>query len=485
MGTYPGLIIIYGAVCLPFSVYLLANFFRTVPSAVMEAGVIDGCSVMQVLTRLVIPLSGPPITTLIIVNALWVAGLGSDALAAVGFFFPFFFMMVAVATGIGMGGGSAVSRMIGANDRKGAENVAAHTLLLTVLISIGVTAITLVLARRVFIALGSGDVTDRSLEYAYPLFISTILIFFTNVANALLRAEGDARRAMRAMLLGTVLNIFLDPLFIYGFGLGVQGASVATVVSIGISSLPLFYWLFMRKDTYVRIRAIRFKVAIAWEILRVGIPSTFQQMSMAVNMLVLVLFASMVGGTDGVAVLSTGWRVATLATMPLMGISTAVMSVTGAAFGARSLEKLKDSFFYAVRFSFIIELGVAIATFALAYPIALAFTHSGSSIELRDDLTDFLRIVCFFYPTVAFGMLSSSMFQGVGRGIDSLVITILRVLILMPAFSLIFAYTFKMGLNGIWLGIVAANVTGAIISFMWAIIFIRRTGKRWGVPSFT
>jgi len=72
MGTYPGLIIIYGAVCLPFSVYLLANFFRTVPSAVMEAGVIDGCSVMQVLTRLVIPLSGPPITTLIIVNALWV-----------------------------------------------------------------------------------------------------------------------------------------------------------------------------------------------------------------------------------------------------------------------------------------------------------------------------------------------------------------------------------------------------------------------------
>jgi ABC-type glycerol-3-phosphate transport system permease component len=72
MGTYPGLIIIYAAVCLPFSVYLLTNFFRTVPNALMEAGVIDGCSVMQVLTRVVIPLSGPPITTLIIVNALWV-----------------------------------------------------------------------------------------------------------------------------------------------------------------------------------------------------------------------------------------------------------------------------------------------------------------------------------------------------------------------------------------------------------------------------
>ncbi len=72
MGSYAGLIIIYAAVCLPFSVYLLTNFFRTVPSAVMEAGVIDGCSITQVLTRLVIPLSGPPITTLFIVNALWV-----------------------------------------------------------------------------------------------------------------------------------------------------------------------------------------------------------------------------------------------------------------------------------------------------------------------------------------------------------------------------------------------------------------------------
>ncbi len=72
MATYPGLIIIYASVCLPFSVYLLTNFFRTVPNAVMEAGVMDGCSVLQVLLRLIIPLSGPPITTLIIVNALWV-----------------------------------------------------------------------------------------------------------------------------------------------------------------------------------------------------------------------------------------------------------------------------------------------------------------------------------------------------------------------------------------------------------------------------
>jgi len=72
MSTYPGLIIIYTAVCLPFSAYLLTNFFRTVPDEIMEAGIIDGCSVLQILSRVVIPLSGPPITTLVVVNALWV-----------------------------------------------------------------------------------------------------------------------------------------------------------------------------------------------------------------------------------------------------------------------------------------------------------------------------------------------------------------------------------------------------------------------------
>ncbi len=72
MSTYPGLILIYAAVCLPFSVYLLTNFFRTVPDGIMEAGIIDGCSILQILSRLVIPLSGPPISTLIVVNALWV-----------------------------------------------------------------------------------------------------------------------------------------------------------------------------------------------------------------------------------------------------------------------------------------------------------------------------------------------------------------------------------------------------------------------------
>jgi len=416
-------------------------------------------------------------------DAFWVAGLGSDALAAVGFFFPFFFLIIAVATGIGMGGGSAISRKIGAKDRRSADNVAVHTVLLTVVAAVTLTLVAVITARPLFVLLGSGSLTELALTYALPLFVSIIFVFFSSVATAILRAEGDAKRAMYVMVAAAVLNIALDPVLIYVLGMGVQGASVATVVSMAVSCLPLFKWIFMDRDTYVRIdgREFSFDPSIVKEIFRVGLPSTFTQMSMALNMFVLVGLASRVGGTDGVAVLSTGWRVVTLATMPLIGIATAVMSVTAAAYGARSIYKLRESFRYSVRFSFLIELGIAILTFALAYPISMAFTRTGNAVGIRDDLTSFLRIICFFYPTVAFGMLSSSMFQGVGKGLNSLAITVLRTLLLMPPSCILFAYVFDLGLEGIWIGIVCSNVLGAVISFIWARAFIASVGKKWGL----
>ncbi len=106
--------------------------------------------------------------------------------------------------------------------------------------------------------------------YAQIIFAGSIFIFFTNVANAILRSEGDAKRSMYAMMLGAILNIFLDPIFIYdkltisnitipGLGLGVPGAAWATVLSLGISSVVMFNWLFLRKDTYVNFKFNGFK----------------------------------------------------------------------------------------------------------------------------------------------------------------------------------------------------------------------------------
>jgi putative MATE family efflux protein len=196
-----------------------------------------------------------------------------------------------------------------------------------------------IFAEKIFILLGAGRTLAMAVSYARIMFAGTLVVFFVNIANAILRSEGDARRAMFAMVLGAVINIVLDPIFIYTFGLGVAGAAWATILSFSITSLLLFNWLFLKKDSYVSFsfRKFRFNREIVRDILRVGLPASAQQLSMSFTMLIINLILVRVAGTDGVAVYTAGWRVATIAILPLLGIATAVVSVSGAAFGQGAL----------------------------------------------------------------------------------------------------------------------------------------------------
>jgi putative MATE family efflux protein len=410
------------------------------------------------------------------VDGLWVAGLGPDALSAVGFFFPFFFLIMALSAGIGVGGSSAVSRMIGAKDKKNADAVASHAMVLMGIASLILALPFFFYAPTIFAKLGAGPIATTAGEYARIIFAGTLIIFFGQVASALLRGEGDAKRSMVVMMIGSGLNIILDPIFIYLLKLGVAGAAWATIVSICFSSGYLFYWYFIKRDTYVGInfRRFHFRKAILWEILKVGIPVSFQQMTMSIAMLVLNLIAVKAGGTDGVAVFTTGWRVVLFATLPLYGIATAVVSVTGAAFGGRAFGKLDVGYMYAIKFGVIIELIMAVITFILAPQIAWLFTFTQESVRIRADLINFLRIMCLFYPAVSPGMLSSAMFQGTGKGTHSLAVTFIRTILLGVPLAYCFSFILGMQLTGLWWGIFAGNSLGAMIAFTWGRIYVHR-----------
>ena len=409
-----------------------------------------------------------------LVDAFWVSGLGANALAAVGLFFPFFFMMLALATGLGIGGGAAISRRIGAKDRDGASNVATHTMIFMVIISLALTLPLLLLAEPMYIAIGAGETLDDTLAYSNVLFGGAIIIFFANVANALLRGEGDANRAMYAMMLGGIINIILDPILIYWLDMGVSGAAWATLISLTVSSGLLFYWLFMKKDTYVDIAIRKFKYSkeIAKDIFKVGLPASVQQLSMSINMLILNIIIIGVAGTDGVAVITTGWRIATLGILPLIGISTAVVSVCGATYGMGNYRKMDTALKYSIKIGLIIEVVVALLIFIFASQIAAIFTQSSTSAHLAPDITRFFQISWLFLPGVALGMLSGAMFQGTGKGMNALVLTLFRTVLMTPLLAWGLAVQFGMGLEGVWWGLVIANVAGSILAYTWARIFI-------------
>jgi putative MATE family efflux protein len=405
-----------------------------------------------------------------LVDTFWVSGLGSDALAAVGFVFPFFFASIAISTGLGVGGGSAISRRLGAKDKQGADNVAVHTMIIMLILSLLFAVPLFIFAESIFISIGAGSTADMATSYGKIIFAGTFFIFFPNVANAILRSEGDTKRAMNAMILGSVLNIILDPILIYVLDMGIAGAAWATVISLAVTAVLMFNWLFFRKDTYISFdfKDFSFDRGILKDIFRVGFPASVQQSSMALMMLVMNMILITVSDTDGVAVYTVGWRVATIAIAPLMGISTAVVTMSGFAYGEGSYSKLSSSHLYATKISFLVETAIAALTFILAPQIAYVFTMSESASHITGDLVIFIRIICLFYPMVSLGMLSSSLFQGIGKGVNALIATILRAVILVPFFAALFAIYLGQGLVGIWWGIVVGNVLGSLVIFIWA-----------------
>jgi putative MATE family efflux protein len=307
-----------------------------------------------------------------------------------------------------------------------------------------------------------------------------VVLFFANLATALLRGEGDARRAMYAMVLGGLLNVGLDPLFIYTFGLGVVGAAWATLASLFCSALLLCFWLFLRPSTYLRLslRKLRWDSALVWEILAVGVPAALAQLSMALAMLAVNGILLRVGGERAVAIFATGWRVVTLGTIPMNGMATGVTAVTAAAFGAQNAGKLRTAYLYAIRLGVLIQLGIA-SFVALAAPaLALLFTYSPGSLGLREDLVAFLRWMCLFLPTVPLGMLTSAMFNGVKMGGRALLLTFLRTVVLQVLGGWTFGVALGLGERGVWWGIILANVFMAWVGLTWGTQTVRGFFKK-------
>ena len=213
---------------------------------------------------------------------------------------------------------------------------------------------------------------------------------------------------------------------------------------------------------------------IVTDIFRVGIPSSIEQLALALTALTMNFIIATIGSTDGVAVYATAWRVTSIAVAPLIGISIAVVSISGAAFGEKNFKKAQSTLIYAIKVGFLVEAVIAAVVYFFAPEIAAVFTQTENAARIAPELTRLLKIMTIFYPVVAFGMLSGSLFQGAGKGTSALIATLLRSLVMTLFFSLLFAFGFDWGLLGVWWGLVAGTVIGSIITFVWAQMYLRR-----------
>ncbi|PLV60488.1 MATE family efflux transporter [Thermotoga sp. KOL6] len=410
-------------------------------------------------------------------DGIWVAGLGTRALASIGLFFPIFMIIISLAAGIGVGASSVVAQKIGERNKKGADFAASMSIALSIVTGlIGIAIFLPTISSILKFAGAHGETLYLALEYSTILIYAIPLIMFNNVANGVLRGEGDTKRAMIAITVGSFLNIALDPVFIYVFKFGIRGAAYATVLSIAFSSFLIAYWLFFKRDTYVSF-TLGWSGKILGQILKIGIPASLAQATMSIAVYVLNIFTVKAGGDSGIAVFTSVWRVINFGTVPLIGMAMAVTSVTGAAFGERNIEKLETAHLYAVKLGFLIGVSVMILILFLAPLIAKVFTYSQEGMEIYNDLVTALRILGLFLPGVPFGMFTSSMFQGIGKGLQSLIVTIMRTIVMQVFFSWFFVFVLKTNLIGVWWGIVLGNTVSAAITFVWGRFTVKSVKK--------
>lgn len=430
----------------------------------------------------IIKLSVPIITALVfgalnnIVDLIWVSGLGVDALSAVGFCIPISMIVLALSTGLGTGGGALIAQRIGSKDKEGADGFAAHTMILMVMVALVFSVPVVFYLKPILIFIGAGEVVDLSLSYGRLLFGGMIIFFFNEVASSILDSEGNVTSVMKVIATASLLNVILDPIFIYLLDLGLEGAAIATLLGGLFANLIFFHRLFFSTGTYVSIpfRTFTFNRKHAAAILLYGLPISISGFTFALMTFAMNFIVNLIGGAQGIAVFSTGMRIVFISLLPMMGITSAVTTMVSVAFGENHYKKIDLINNSGIKVGLIVEGCIALTTFVLAPYIAKMFTWSQTSAIIRQDLILFLRIMACVYVSAPFARASIGAFIGFGKSHIAMIVALMRAIVVIPPAAYMCGTYLGMGLSGIWVGLVAGNWLVALTTFFWAKLYIKR-----------
>ncbi len=316
-----------------------------------------------------------------ITDTYFVSQLGTNALAAMGFTFPVITIIGSASLGVSLGAGSVLSRAMGQGDTYHMKRTATDGVLLSMLFVVLVSMLGIATLKPLFTLMGAhGEVLELVKQYMVIWYLGAVTVMMPPVSDSCLRATGDMIRPFVVMMVCAVVNLILDPIFIFGyFGLpamGIRGAAIATLIARTCGMITTLYFLHAHAGLVSFERPPFSEVRDSWKrILHVGIPAALTQLLPPLSRAVLTKLAVVVAGSAGVAAFAAGSRVESLSTIFMSSFAFALVPMVGQNWGARNIERI-----HAVRkLSFRIALGcgaLAVCFFLfLAAPIARIFSH--------------------------------------------------------------------------------------------------------------
>lgn len=415
--------------------------------------------------KAILAMSGPLIVSFLVVqlnsfaDTTWCSLLGVAPNSAVSTIAPIYWIIAGIGTGLGVGASTAIARYLGRGEKDTADSLVTQTIATGAIVSLIAIPIIYVLIDLSISFMGADDVRDLCREYIDPIVILGMPIIMSEVMAGILRAEGAARRSTVMLLVAALLNIALDPIFMFGLDLGIAGAGWATSISALVSTMVGLWW-FARGTVYLNMsfKGFRFKPDQIREILFVGIPKATESFLISLMSMVQRIFVVLCAGTVGVLLYNSPWRFVSLAQVVSQATGSALIPIASAALGQDDVGRAAVANRYTVRLTMAIMVVISALLFIFADYAVIPFTLSESMAELRPMLAHVLRIYALVIPFMGLIDIGSSILQSLRLAQMSMVLAFLRNLFLVV--MLFFSYT--VSLDALFYSVLATEVFGGL-----------------------
>ena len=432
------------------------------------------------INRALVYLSIPMILEMImeslfaLVDTIFVSKVSTEAVATVGLTEAVITLVYSIGIGLSMAATAMVARRIGEGNQEGASRAAAQSIILAVGVAVVIGILGVIYAEDILALMGADEnVIAIGAGYTRILMGSNIVIMLLFLLNGIFRGAGDASLAMQSLWVANILNICLDPIFIFGLGpipaMGVQGAAIATTIGRSIGVLFQLYLLFSGKSiVQIKREHFQFDLSIIKRLINVAATGTGQFLIASASWIFLMRIISRFG-SEAVAGYTISIRLIIFTIMPSWGMANAAATLVGQNLGANQPERAEASAWKAAHYNMIFLLAVSII-YIIAAPWILPFFDPNPAVISAGIIS--LRIICIGYVFFAYGMVIGQAFNGAGDTRTPTLMNFICFWLLQIPLGYLLAVSLGFGLVGVCAAIGISETVLAIMS-----ILLFRQGK--------
>ncbi|WP_156289373.1 MATE family efflux transporter [Oceanobacillus salinisoli] len=382
-------------------------------------------------------------------------GVGMDAVAGTTIAFPLMMIVMAVSAALGMGGASVISRRLGEQRGNEANQIFGNIISMIVIVSIVGLIIAFFGLESILVLFGATPSTlGYAMDYMFPIMLGTFFFSFGFATNNIVRSEGNARFAMMTMVIPAVINIILDPIFIFGLNMGVQGAAIATIISQSIVSLMIFqYYLSGKSSLSVTIEDLSLKWKIVKEVLAIGMPAFVQQAASSIMMIAINTMLIQFGSEFYVGIYGLIQRIIMFTIIPIIGVMQGMMPIIGYNYGAKHFERMRETIWLTFKIVTICTVVITLLLVFIPSPFLRIFT---SDPEVIKEGSAAMQILFLTFFVVGVQVVAGGIYQALGKPKQALILSLSRQILILIPLVLILPHFF--GVIGVWMAFPISDV---------------------------